>query len=94
LIARRLAQAEVWCAAAVSLVAVVIIPLYLGLARAPAPSFIGYAAVAGIGLAIGDWLDSGHSFIEDPVGVLVDASVWSLATAIFGGIAFLLAHWI
>lgn len=86
---RPFAQVELLPAVLVSAVAVLAIPVYLGVARTPALGFMGYAAVAGLALAVGDWLDSGLRFVEDPGGLLIDASVWALATAVFGGLAFL-----
>ena len=88
---RPMEHVEVWAAATVSAVAVLAIPVYLGVAGTPPLGFMGYAAVAGIALAVGDWLDSGLRFIEDPAGLLIDASAWALATAVFGGMAFLVS---
>ncbi len=49
-----------------------------------------YSLLAGAGLAIGDSIASSAGLRDDPVSLLVDASTRSVATLVFGSVAYLL----
>ena len=85
---------DFWTDAAVSLIAVLALPFYLGYVHAHVDTMVEYAVVAGVALAHGERLIYTYCRDDGVSEFLFNAGLRSLAVLVFGGASFGLALWL
>ena len=85
---------DLWTDLAVSAVAVLALPFYIGYLDSPFHDLLAYAVVAGICLATGERIIYTYHRDDGVLEFVANAALRTAAVVVWGGIAFALAIWL
>lgn len=91
---RIISKGEFWIESIAVVIAVLLLPFYIGYIHIGLPGALLYTAAAGAGLALGEELQfsSYHlSQLPDLPDLAGEIALWSVSVAVVGGIIYLLA---